>query len=697
MTMNSVYRKLRSYNKKNYTQFVFCITLSVILITSYAVMLFSPVVQNTLPEGGDSKKQVLMIFVLALIGCLVFTVYATGLFLKYKSKETGVFLALGAKKEQLKKALYTEIITILAGCFIVGIILGSLFSYFIWQVFRGFLINGSNMLFVFEPLGYGTGILFSLAVGICTGVMASQFMKRTNLMDILNENRKIEPLVEVSKKYGLLSVLLIIGGVVLGNGAPLVMASLGIRMPGLWSLVYLISIVGVYMFLVYVITHHEKGRNPQRYYRKIIPFSMMKFQGRQTVRNMLIVTILIVCSLFACFYPPQLYTAALAYKDSPTDYVIPYRKTAPGITEGEIKALADKHKVIITKYNEYEFVELIGSGIDRDWDDEGKLIEKQYDEYLYFDFLSQSQYEEITGSKIDLQENGYYIIIEPNSAEGFWSAYDDLSIVTNPVTGEHLLVNYQGALEYKPLVSNKGNKYVLSDSALEKLSKQLTDENKMVEILFNVKDLEGSYDFSRELYELVLERASEDMAVMKAYDKKGKEIYEQEGREYGYDEPMRLTSDNTDLMEYWKYYPAMKILVERSYFQNFAVFFLLFVFVAVICLIAVSIVSYTRSVTIGINNKRLFDDLMKLGANRHYILSCIKPQLSKIFFVPGFIGIVLMLGFTFLIFLGNDGIISPAEWWAIRTDLGIICAVIAYFGIIYQLSLSKIKKIIDLK
>lgn len=160
---------------------------------------------------------------------------------------------------------------------------------------------------------------------------------------------------------------------------------------------------------------------------------------------------------------------------------------------------------------------------------------------------------------------------------------------------------------------------------------------------------------------------------------------------------MRLTSDNTDLMEYWKYYPAMKILVEKSYFQNFAVFFLLFVFVAVICLIAVGIVSYTRSVTIGINNKRLFDDLMKLGANRHYILSCIKPQLSKIFFVPGFIGIVLMLGFTFLIFLGNDGIISPAEWWAIRTDLWIICAVIVYFGIIYQLSLSKIKKIIDLR
>ena len=72
-------------------------------------MMRAPTVLNVLPEGGDSRKQIMMIFTLAVIGCAVFTTYASGLFFRQKSRETGVFLALGATRAQVRGELYREL------------------------------------------------------------------------------------------------------------------------------------------------------------------------------------------------------------------------------------------------------------------------------------------------------------------------------------------------------------------------------------------------------------------------------------------------------------------------------------------------------------------------------------------------------------------------------------------------------------
>ena len=53
-----------------------------------------------------TTKQVMMVFCIAILGCLVFTVYAAMLFFRYKSRETGVFLALGAGKRSLAGQLF---------------------------------------------------------------------------------------------------------------------------------------------------------------------------------------------------------------------------------------------------------------------------------------------------------------------------------------------------------------------------------------------------------------------------------------------------------------------------------------------------------------------------------------------------------------------------------------------------------------
>ena len=76
--LDQVFTTLRKKSRGQYVLLFGCLFFSLLLITSFCLMMRSPTVLNVLPEGGDSRKQVMMIFVLAVIGCGAFTLYAAG-------------------------------------------------------------------------------------------------------------------------------------------------------------------------------------------------------------------------------------------------------------------------------------------------------------------------------------------------------------------------------------------------------------------------------------------------------------------------------------------------------------------------------------------------------------------------------------------------------------------------------------------
>ena len=140
-TFSEVYAALRRKNRGQYGLLAGCCFFSVLLITAYACMMHSPTILTILPEGGDSRKQVMMVFVLAVLGCAVFTTYAAGLFFRQKSRETGVFLALGAARGQLRRELGRELALIAFGSCAAGAVLGAPLAWGIWQLFRTFLVD----------------------------------------------------------------------------------------------------------------------------------------------------------------------------------------------------------------------------------------------------------------------------------------------------------------------------------------------------------------------------------------------------------------------------------------------------------------------------------------------------------------------------------------------------------------------------
>ena len=71
---------------------------------------------------------------------------------------------------------------------------------------------------------------------------------------------------------------------------------------GLTAVFYLPALVGLYMMLLHTVVNGWRKRHK---YRDIIAASMMKFQGRQTVRNMLVMTLLIAGAYFASLLCPH--------------------------------------------------------------------------------------------------------------------------------------------------------------------------------------------------------------------------------------------------------------------------------------------------------------------------------------------------------------------------------------------------------
>ena len=97
-TIKDLERKLQKADYKQARLYLFCNFIALMLISAYSILMLSPTVQLVFPEGGDSRKQMIAIFVLTLFGCGVFTIYAVSLFFRKKSKQLGILWRLALPK-----------------------------------------------------------------------------------------------------------------------------------------------------------------------------------------------------------------------------------------------------------------------------------------------------------------------------------------------------------------------------------------------------------------------------------------------------------------------------------------------------------------------------------------------------------------------------------------------------------------------
>lgn len=701
MTLNNVWDKLRKKNKGNYKQFEFCIGFAVLLISSYLMMLCSPLIQKTLPEGGDSRKQVYLIFGIAIVGCMIFTLYATGLFLRYKSREIGVFLALGAEKGKLSKALFVELTKIVSYCTVTGIVAGGILSVIIGKIFEFMAKEANDNRFSFTASGFLYSLMYCVFVLAIIMIYAVRFMKRSNILDIMNEQRKQEPLKKmVNTRYLVGGVLCLVAGVIGAIIIPRISVNVFEHWLGAWTnAFYLLVVVGLYRIMVYSIACHKKGRNPQKYYKNVISYGMLKFQGGSIVRNMLVITLLIMGGMYAIFYVPTLMIPMQSGFDSyEAKYAYRYPVNSGEITMEEVEALAEEYGIQIQKYREAEFIRVIGSGIiSEDLDDNGNLIKEYCENYADYECISASDYERITGNQISVAEGTYYMIQAAAATESVWNRFDDMDKLYCEDIGSYIPMEYAGNTAYRSLLIDNGftenARYVISDQDYEILRKGLSDENIIRQVLFDTSDNEQEFDFGTKLYQIYALRASEEMKVPTYYDACKKERTE---GDYGYDYPAIFDPYNPPKETDWNYLPIIIPIDKGNFVLSYMVYFLLFIYVSVICLAAVTIISYTRSQSVGVSNKQVFMDIEKLGADYKYLRKLLKNQIKKVYVLPTIAGSIIIILYEMMVYVTNDGSISASEIATLPVIFGITACVVIFQVIMYRVSLKKVTELLGL-
>ena len=418
---------------------------------------------------------------------------------------------------------------------------------------------------------------------------------------------------------------------------------------------------------------------------------MRKFQGRQTVNNMLVMSLLIAGAFFASFYTPMLGTGAMmSYDTRPVDYAYHYRADQDVPSEKEVQALATEYGVTITSWAEVPMARLAVDGyahVEKEGP-MGTTWEKQYKEVLCSDlFLSESSYNALTGEQVDLAPGQISGILDA-SGDGQGVFGGNATLVTNYLTGRQFPVTPAETQKHDVLFG----RFVVDDADYADMTAGLTEDWLETMVFFNVEHCEETYGFAKALFNRIVDASDPEVAVLDYWDPVERDMDIAEKGSYYYDE-YPLSHDQRDSSEfrlYWQYMPQFRVLDKADFVRTMAVFLILFIFIAIICFAAVFVIAFTRCMTIALTNKQVYDDMRKLGAPNAYLYASVRGQVSRVFLVPALTGTGLIYAFYAMIMYFNDNRLTMQELAGMAVCLALVAAVSALFYGVYRFTLRSV-------
>lgn len=656
MTLRNLWGKLRKRNKGDYRQFQFSTAFAVMLISSFLMLVCSPLIQGALPEGGDSEKQIWMSFGVSAIGCVVFVLYVTKLFLRYKSREIGIFLALGAEKHTLKRSLAGELAQMTAVCSVIGILLGAVIAFITGNIIEVLIADVYDGNFTFTASGLLLSVCYALVLFLFIQFQAGRAMKRTNVMEVINEQRRQEPMKKsVSKAYLISGIALALAGIFCALILPQIVAyTTGIFLGAWTNAFYLAAVFGVYRVLVYAVS-----------------------------------------------YLPMMLSDSSSERDYEAEYSCRCLNDADEPSESGINDLAETYGITVENYREGDFLRVFGSGTERDADENNQLIETYYDRFAQYDVTSASEFEKLTGISLDIPAGSYYQIIGSTSYENIWNHFGDMDKLYIESEDAYLPLSYIDTVPYESLnISGDNNmgdasRFVVSDADFDRLKAGLSDSSLETQVLF---DTEGNTSdeiaFSNELFRTFAEGMSDGMDVLTYYNAASAE---REGAEYTETFSGAVVDPENPLKAAdWQFAPQLVPLLDQQMIMALAARLLTFSYIFIICIAAVGVIGYTRSQSVGLTNQQVFEDIRRLGADRQYRRALMRRQLRKVFVLPTILGAGLCLLYELLMRWNNDGQISAGEIKSMLIITVIATVIAVYQYAVYRLSVRKTGRLLKL-
>ena len=345
MTLNDISRKLFKNSRKQYGLFFFSVVFSIAMTGAYGVLQYSPTVTNVLVDGGSTQTISQAMFFGSMLGIIVFLVYADSIFLKYKSREIGIFLSLGIDRRSVQKIVVKEYTLLFQFAVLVGLLLSVPLAYLCWSLLNLFL-ETQETAFSIGWVGLIIAVLFSLLNWFILRTINRRYIKNVDILKIIKTSDENETAKSGNLFLLILGALLVPAGIV----AFFTLQNIGGFLNTLLAFVGLAgAVLGVYLLIIQCASIGDilKKYNDKAYYKNIVFYNLLKQKIRQYTRSIFVATLLITFTVFGIGFIAagfiDGYNVAL---NEPYDYTINATYEHP-MTESRIEEIAEESNTVI--------------------------------------------------------------------------------------------------------------------------------------------------------------------------------------------------------------------------------------------------------------------------------------------------------------------------------------------------------------
>lgn len=662
MTLNDISRKLFKNNRKQYGLFFFSIAFSVAMTGAYGVLQYSPTVTNVLVDGGSTQTISQSMFFGSMLGIIVFLVYADSIFLKYKSREIGIFLSLGIDRHSVQRIVVKEYTLLFQIAALLGLILSVPLAYLCWTLLNLFL-ETQETEFSIGYVGLVIAVLFSLLNWLILRTINRRYIKNVDILKII----KISDENEAAKSGNLF--LLILGALLVPVGIIVffTLQNIGGFLCTLLAFIGLAGAVwGVYLLIIQCASIGDilKKNNAKAYYKNIVFYNLLKQKIRQYTRSLFVATLLITFTIFGIGFIAagfiDGYNVAL---NEPYDYVINATYKHP-MTENRIEEIAEESKATITNIKHIDCL-LLGvqntykSG-ECDW---GSRI-----------IVSEDNFNTLSGAAISVPK-GSYTVYYDSSMEYKLNAFSaDTSLFYNPTTEQEFTLTQNEPICCDGLFNTRSvfsSFLILNGEDYRTIAATLSDDYKAVSYMVNVEDWQDTADFQNNILQAVI---SDNSGVIFT-NWHNSATFAKTGSKAEY---LPFEGNETRIARVWSLYPLSKLSSTTTQFEAFATYLMLMLFIAIVAFVSAVMVIGLKLISTIWDDSEVYNDLRRLGMKRKKIKGLITKQMLFVYFIPTVLGCIIGAFTTYRIMLVS-GVIYIGKTMQL---VGCVCGLVLIIQIV---------------
>lgn len=635
MTLSDISKKLFKNSRKQYGLFFFSIVFSIAMTGAYGVLQYSPTVTNILVDGGSTQTISQAMFFGSMSGIMIFLVYADNLFLKFKSREIGIFLSLGIDRRSVQKIVAKEYTLLFQIAALIGLLLSVPLAYLCWAFLNVFL-KTQETTFSIGWTGFFIAVLFSLSNWMILLTTNRRYIKNVDVLKIIKTSDENE-----EAKTGKL-FLLILGALLVPVGiiAFFTLQNIGGFINTLLAFLGLAGAVwGVYVLIIQCASVGDilKKYQERAYYKNIVFYNLLKQKIRQYTRSIFVATLLITFTVFGIgFIAAGFIDGYHVALNEPYDYTINATYEHP-MTEQRIYEIAEESNATITDMERIDCL-LLGvqnnykNGV-QDWS--SRIV------------VSEKNFRALTGGDIFVPKGSYTVYYDSSMDYKLNAFSSDRSLFYNPVTEQECLFIQNEPICRDGLFNTRSvfsSFLILNDEDYNAISDSLTNRYKAVSYMVNVENWKSTSDFQNSILQAVV---SDNHGVIFT-NWHNSATFAKTGSQAEY---LPFEENETRIARVWSLYPLSKLSSTTTQFEAFATYLMLMLFIAILAFVSAVMVMGLKLISTIWEDAEVYDDLWRLGMKRKKIKALITKQMLFVYFIPTVLGCIVGAFTTYRIML----------------------------------------------